>query len=101
MEVPGQVGYCIMGHNVNALAFADDLVLIGATRDSAQRSLERVIAALHRFGLELAPTKCAAFSLVSSVKTKKIKTVTDPQFMAGDRPIPQLDVLHTVLYLGV
>ncbi|KMQ89543.1 reverse transcriptase [Lasius niger] len=100
-DVPGQVGYCIMGHNVNALAFADDLVLIGATRDGAQRSLVRVIAALHRFGLESAPTKCAAFSLVPSGKTKKIKTVTDPQFVAGDRPIPQLGVFHTVRYLGV
>ncbi|KMQ90176.1 reverse transcriptase [Lasius niger] len=100
-EVPDQVGYCMMDRNVNALAFADDLVLIGATRDGAQRSLERVMAALYRFGLELAPAKCAAFSLVPCGKTKRIKILTDPQFVAGDRPIPQLGVLHTVRYLGV
>lgn len=100
-EVPDQVGYSMMGHNVNALAFADDLVLIGATRDGAQRSLEKVMAAMSRFGLELAPTKCAAFSFVPSGKTKKVKVVTDPQFVAGDRLIPQLGILHAVRYLGV
>lgn len=99
--VPSEVGYNLMGRNVNALAFADDLVLIAATRDGAQRSLNRVVEALYEFGLELAPAKCVAFSLVPSGKAKKIKVLTEAQFVAGGRPVPQLGVLQSMRYLGV
>lgn len=51
--------------------------------------------------MKLAHAKCAAFSLVPSEKTKKIKVITDPQFTAGGREVPQLSVLQTVRYLGV
>ncbi|KMQ88316.1 reverse transcriptase [Lasius niger] len=93
----------MLGRNVNALAFAfaDDLVLVGSTRNGAQRSLEGVMAALLGFGLELAPAKYAAFSFVPSGKTKKIKIISDPQFTAGDRMIPQLSAIHTMWYLRV
>lgn len=99
--VPDQVGYDFLGRNINALAFADDLVLIGATREGTQRSLDGVMVALQRFGLELAPAKCAAFSIVPSGKSKKIKVLTESQFVAGDHLVPQLGVLQTVRYLGV
>jgi hypothetical protein len=99
--VPEQVGYGMLGHNINALAFADDLVLVAATREGAQRSLDRVVAALLDFGLELAPAKCAAFSLVPSGKVKKMKVLSDPQFAAGGCAVPQLGVLQTMRYLGV
>lgn len=91
-EVPDQVGYNLSGHNVNVLAFADDLVLIGATKDGAQTSLEKIVAAIMTFGLELASAKCAAFSLVPSGKAK-IKVLTEPQFVADDL-IPQMGVLQ-------
>lgn len=51
--------------------------------------------------MKLAHAKCAAFSLVPSEKTKKIKVITDPQFTAGGREVPKLSVLLTVRYLGV
>lgn len=104
-EVPDQVGYIyiydMLDHNINALAFADDLVLIAATREGAQRSLDRVVAALLEFGLELAPAKCAAFSLVPSGKTKKMKVLSDSQFTAGGCAVPQLGVLQAVRYIEV
>ncbi|KMQ85962.1 reverse transcriptase [Lasius niger] len=99
--VPEQVKYNMLGHNINALAFADDLVLVAAMREGAQRSLDRVVAALLDFGLELAPAKCAAFSLVPSGKVKKMKVLSDPQFAAGGCAVPQLGVLQTIRYLGV
>jgi len=99
--VPEEVGYDMLGQNVNALAFADDLVLIGSTREGTQKSLGGVIGALHQFGLELAPAKCAAFSLVPSGRLRKTRILTEPQFMAGDCVVPQLGVLQSVRYLGV
>jgi len=100
-EVPDYVGYGMLGHNINALAFADDLTLIAATREGAQQSLDRVMVALSRFGLELAPAKCTAFSVVPAGKTKKIKVLTEPQFSVGGRLVPQLSILQTFRYLGV
>ncbi|KMQ85869.1 reverse transcriptase [Lasius niger] len=90
----------MFGYHVNALAFADDLVLIAATREGTQRSQDGVVPALLEFDLKLAPAKCTAFSLVFSGKIKKIKVFSDPQFAAG-WAAPQLGVLQTVRYLGV
>lgn len=99
--VPEQVGYRLSGATVGVLAFADDLVLIGSTVRGAQLALERVEEALVKFGLQLAPNKCAAFSLVPSGKYKKLKVLTDSVFRTRDGMIPQLDMGRSMRYLGV
>lgn len=100
--IPTQVGYDLYGSRVNALAFADDLLIVGSTKEGVQLSLNRVCDVLNGFGLELAPLKCAAFSLVPYIRVhKKIKIITDPQFRVGDIQIPQVGVLQTLKYLDV
>lgn len=100
-SVPDQVGYDFSGSRVSVLAFADDLLIIGSSREGTQRSLDKVQATLGHFGLELAPAKCVVFSLVPVGKIKKIKVVTEAWLRAGEYLIPQLKMLDTVRYLGV
>lgn len=59
------------------------------------------MAVLRDFDLELALVKCAAFSIVPSRKSKKMKILSDPQFIAGRHPISQLGVLQAMCYLGI
>lgn len=99
--VPNQVGYVMGTMNINALAFADDLIVVGSTREGAQLALGRVGEALARYGLELSPAKCAAFSLVPAGKVKKMKVITEPQFRIGDQLVTQAGMLRKIKYLGI
>lgn len=95
------MSYRLAGTTVGALAFANDLVLIGTTVRGTQLAVDRVAEALGEFGLQLAPNKCAAFSLMPAGKTKKLKTLTDTVFRTMDGMIPQVDIGRSVRYLGV
>lgn len=101
IAVPQYVGFDLYGHNINVLAFADDVLLFASTKEGAQKSLDGVMESLRSFGLELAPSKCAAFSLLPSGKAKKIKVLTEQQFHIAGRDIPQLDNLDSMRYLGI
>lgn len=100
-NIPDTIGYKFGNCNVNALAFADDLIVIGSTRRGTQLALDCVNRVLDSFGLKLAPHKCAAFSLIPSGKAKKLKVMTESQFYLDDNWVPQLGVLQTMRYLGV
>jgi len=100
-EIPEQVGYSMDSNNLNALAFADDLVIISSSREGGQLALNRVREALEKFGMELSPTKCMAFSLVPAGKTKKMKVMTEAQFMVGEQPVSQIGLMQGMKYLGV
>lgn len=99
--VPEQVGCDMNGCLINALAFADDLLVIGSTKKGVQLALDRIVESLARFGLELSPTKCAAFSLIPAGKEKKIKIALESQFKIGNEWIPQAGILNKTKYLGI
>lgn len=99
--IPEEIGYKIRGLKVNALAFADDLILVGSTGMGAQASLDRVGDVLRSYELRLSPAKCAALSLVPAGKAKKMKVLTDLQFMVDGAEMPQLDTIQSIRYLGI
>lgn len=100
-EISDEVGYRYLGHTINVLAFADDLIVVGSTARGAQASLDNVVRVLESFGMRLSPAKCAAFSLMPAGKEKKIKILTEDVFRVGGQVIPQKGVLQTMRYLGV
>jgi len=51
--------------------------------------------------MELSPTKCIAFSLVPAGKAKKMKVITEAQFMVGEQPVSQVGVMQGMRYLGI
>lgn len=89
------------GVKINALAFADDLVLMASTADGLQRLLNATTEILRAFGLELMAAKCSALSLVPSGRDKKMKVATESLFVVDGARIPQLQVLDRWKYLGI
>lgn len=86
---------------LNALAYADDIVLLASTRRGLQTNLERFEAGLEPLGLKLNASKSLTLSLVPSGRDKKMKVDTSHSFkVAGDAIRPKgLDEVWT--YLGM
>jgi len=95
------VGYELQGIRLNALAYADDIVLIASTRDGLQESINIVCERLASRGLELAAEKCAVLSLVPSGREKKMKVKEDTRILVGGRMVRRLAACETWRYLGV
>ena len=47
-------------HTISSLAFADDLILMAATREDAQKLLLHTKGYLRALGMKIAVTKCAS-----------------------------------------
>ncbi|CAK9834516.1 Retrovirus-related Pol polyprotein from type-1 retrotransposable element R2 (Fragment) [Anthophora retusa] len=100
-RIPASIGYLFNAVRINALAFADDLVLIVASVDGLQELLDCVITELARHGLVPAPSKCRSLSVIPSGRDKKSKLITDILFDIAGTPIPQTGFSDTWKHLGV
>uniref|UniRef100_A0A0C9QX33 PO21 protein n=1 Tax=Fopius arisanus TaxID=64838 RepID=A0A0C9QX33_9HYME len=100
-RIPGFYGYNLGGVQINALAFADDLVLLTESREGLQDVLDGVVRDLALHGLSPMPNKCLALSLVPSGKVKKIRTLSAKTFRIAGCYIPQIGVADTWKHLGV
>jgi hypothetical protein len=48
-------------HSLSALAFADDLILLATTKDTAQRLLHHTESYLNKLEMSIAAEKCPSF----------------------------------------
>lgn len=94
------VGYKLGAERINALAYADDIVLLASTKTGLQENLNRLQAALLRNGLDINPRKTTVLSLVASGRDKKVKLVTKPSFTLGGATLEQCSNVKTWRYLG-
>ncbi|KAG7196381.1 hypothetical protein KM043_018805, partial [Ampulex compressa] len=94
------VGFRMGGYLVNALAYADDIVLLSSTTMGLQENLERLSSAFQVHGLEINAKKSGVLSLVASGRDKKVKVVTQPSFTLGGSLLPQRSPVEVWSYLG-
>lgn len=94
------VGYNMGTRLVNALGYADDIVLLASTRVGLQENLTRLHAAFARNGLEINAKKTGVLSMVASGRDKKVKVDTTPYFAVGGAVIPQRSPVDVWTYLG-
>lgn len=99
--IPEEIGFVLDTVLINALAFADDLVLIASTKQGLQSSINKAIEAMRKQGLSAMPQKCCALSLIPSGRDKKVKVMTQPLFTINGQKIMQLGVNDTWKHLGV
>jgi len=92
------VGYELQGVRLNALAYADDVVLIASTREGLQESVDIVCERLTSRGFELAAEKCAVLSLVPSGREKKMKVGEDIRILVGGERVRQLAACETCIW---
>lgn len=102
MAIDRHVGFRTGDGIVNAIAYADDIVLAASTRNGLQRNLDRFESALHPIGLSLNSGKSFTLSLVPSGKEKKVKVVTSSQpFRVTDGSICAKAIDDVWKYLGL
>lgn len=100
--VPPDVGFGMGGALINSLAFADDVLLISATKWGLQTSLGLVEDTAGDQGLAFNARKCSVLSIVPAGKQKKFKIIVTPTFQLRDGSLlPQLSTTAEWRYLGV
>ncbi|KAL4082334.1 hypothetical protein QTP88_030045, partial [Uroleucon formosanum] len=98
--IPDAVGYSLGQTIVNAIAFADDVILVAETPAGLRLACEAFTRRLEVAGLRVNPAKCATLTLVPSGRDRKVKTVAET-YSLGGTVLPTLDVASLWRYLGV
>ena len=94
-------GVDINGHKTNALAFADDLVLMTSSKYEMQASLNFVNDFFTRLSMQLNPSKCETLRLAKARDVKILKLDTSTAFTINDKIIKPCVFNKTIKYLGV
>lgn len=100
-NLPSDMGFDISGTRINALAFADDLVLITSSARGMQIMLDISATQLAQFGLALNIEKSSVISLVPSGREKKMKVLSESIFNINDINLKQTAVTNTWKYFGI
>lgn len=100
-ELPPEIGYKINGLNFNCIAYADDIILVATTKEGLQALIDALTGRLATFGLVTNRDKSSTLSLVPSGREKKVKIVTESQFMVNDQYLRAIGVLDVWKYLGI
>lgn len=96
-----KLGFDVDGVKVNHLAFADDVILVSATKAGLQRQIDAFTSHLAESGLKVNAGKCASMSIRANGHTKK--WVCDPTttFSVQGANISPMTVSETYKYLGI
>ncbi|KAF8774011.1 Retrovirus-related Pol polyprotein type-2 like protein [Argiope bruennichi] len=99
-SLPDNIGAQVDGSRLNAVAFADDIILFASTARGLQELLNCSYMSLGALGLRINFMKSFTLSLVPSGRDKKTK-ISSGSFRVGNTPIPHLGVDAEWTYLGV
>lgn len=100
VSLPNHIAARIDDTPVNALAFADDLVLAASTKEGLQELLATTHHYLYSCGLKLNAAKCKTLSIQG--QPKQHRTVIVPnRFTVGDTVLPSFLRTDVITYLGI
>lgn len=99
-KLPDEVGVSLGGTNINAIAFADDIMLMASTPGGLQLLLDRTHEFLTACGMKANRSKCFSISIEASGK-KKHTYVGQRTFSIGGHCIPALKRTEEWCYLGI
>jgi hypothetical protein len=69
-------GFRIGGHEIGALAFADDIVLLADSIEGAQDHVDQVLRYMNKLGMTLNPQKSSSFLITSMRNTWVVRDHT-------------------------
>lgn len=85
------IGYTLDSTIFNAIAYADDVLLLASTQQGMTQNITSFNKALNTLGLRINITKSMALSMVPSGREKKIKILTNPLFKVDGVIVPQIN----------
>lgn len=99
-KLPDEVGVSVGSTNINAIAFADDIVLLASTPKGLQLLLDLTHEFFNSCGMMVNRSKCFTVSIEASGK-KKHTFVGQRAFKIGGYNIPVLNRSEEWCYLGI
>ncbi len=96
-----QIGFAIGSARINALAYADDVILVAGTKLGLEENLASFGGDLESNGLKFNLLKCGVVSMVPSGRQKRLKVLDGPNIKYGSHFLPQIDLKSMWKYLGV
>ncbi|KAK2575343.1 hypothetical protein KPH14_012766 [Odynerus spinipes] len=100
-SLPTEVGINIASFRMNALAYADDLLLFASTRDGLEELLNSASSFFNSCGMSINTGKSFVIALRADGKNKKIAVDGAVRIMCENRSLPALRRTDTFNYLGV
>uniref|UniRef100_A0ABD2XAX0 Reverse transcriptase domain-containing protein n=1 Tax=Trichogramma kaykai TaxID=54128 RepID=A0ABD2XAX0_9HYME len=100
-SLPSSVGYHLGEYKIDALAYADDIVLFSSSILGMKEMLLTAGDEASKYGLQFNAAKCIAMSILIASKPKTYKVSTAESFQIGGGPIRQLVPTEHFRYLGV
>jgi len=95
----GDIGYRMGANVINALGYADDIILFSFIKIGLQEKLTRHHTAFMKNGLNINANKTDALFVVTSVRDKKVKIDTTSSFALGGMVIPRRSPTDIWTYL--
>lgn len=92
-EIPAEIGFQLGNTKINALEFADDLIIIASSKTGMQIAINSVEHAASWVGLTINASKCSTLSIVSAGKIKKVKILNNSTFRTTTGPLPATNIL--------
>ena len=89
-RLPRGIGADVQGLKINAMAFADDIILLASTRDGLQISLDTTAAFLNSCGLMVNANKCMTVAIKTVPHEKKTAVEPNIKFNVDGRLVPSL-----------
>lgn len=100
-SLPGAVGYEVGSERVNALAFADDLVLVAKSREGLQSLLKAFEGFLVKRGLSINAAKSFICAIDTDGKRKRTFVCKNVEMLVGGVVMRTLGPDDTFKYLGI
>lgn len=100
-SLPQHIGVDVDGFKINALAYADDLLLFATTRGGLQELMDSTVEFMGARGLAINATKSFVIALNADGKNKKIAVNPKIDIYCDGRRLPALKRSDTFRYLGV
>jgi hypothetical protein len=91
-------GFRLGGHEIGALAFADDIVVMADSVDGAQEHVDQVGRYMHKLGMTLNPRKSSSFLIQAMRKTWVVR---DAGLSIGETMVPGARPSSVLKYLGI
>ncbi|KMQ88341.1 reverse transcriptase [Lasius niger] len=100
-QLPDDIGIHLGDTLINAVAFADDLLLIATTSPGLQRLIDGAAAYLGDCGMTINPAKSMTVSIRAAPHIKKTMVDVSATFTCGGQQLPSLSRSNKWRYLGV
>lgn len=99
-SLPEGIGWSWADHQVSAISYADDLILLANTPVGLQNLVDGAVRGFESGGLSLNPRKSATLSIRTSVRNSTWAVAPEAFFANGER-LPMMGIESVYGYLGL